>query len=249
MAQFRWNHFGQVTLLGGLLLGCNIKPSKEAGQLTRDMQRYNACADAAKVAESSGASTSLKLQDASVVYDPDIKAIMEANCTNCHSRAAANEVRQAPNLDTYAAVYLASEASLVRMEAGTMPPAGSPAPSTENIGKFRQWIEGGHLVDRPEDRISSTDPVTYHQDIAPYLAAQCTSCHAAGATSPDLSTYGAAKEVAESSWEQISTGLMPPGAPSSDAEKNKFKAWLDGGLAEGTPPANLDQELAPVDCP
>lgn len=95
-----------------------------------------------------------------------------------------------------------------------------------------------------------TDPpaVTFHQDVAPKVAASCARCHnPTGFGSTDFLDYGVASAWAEAMLAQIDAGQMPPPAadpdcyPYQDAEvyqidpdlRDTLQAWIDQGKPEG----------------
>jgi hypothetical protein len=73
----------------------------------------------------------------------------------------------------------------------------------------------------------------YTTDIAPIIQSKCISCHAAGSSSGDYSTYETVKTAYVSIYNQIETGAMPKGGSKlSDTEIAAFDSWYTGGLAE-----------------
>ena len=93
----------------------------------------------------------------------------------------------------------------------------------------------------------------WHEDIAPLVATNCLSCHAAGGIAPfSMETYALASPWAPVMADDIDAGTMPPWhaletdlcAPpfpfKHDArltadEQQLFRAWADAGAPEGDP--------------
>jgi hypothetical protein len=99
-----------------------------------------------------------------------------------------------------------------------------------------------------------TDPdeeVTWHQHIAPLISVKCGGCHLEGGIAPfSLQRYEQAEQWASLMAEVIEDGSMPPwgaqeteectppapfkdDARLSQAEKQLFQRWVDGGRLEG----------------
>lgn len=79
---------------------------------------------------------------------------------------------------------------------------------------------------------ASSSPV-YANDIDLLLKKYCASCHAAGATKPQMDTYATAKASASASNDTMIDNSMPPGPNKlTAAEKAHFDAWIKAG----TPP-------------
>lgn len=81
----------------------------------------------------------------------------------------------------------------------------------------------------------SPTAAVYLGGIQPLLKAKCATCHAAGATPPDLSTYQAAKVGGPASKVTIDDGSMPPPATKvtmTAAEKALFTEWASKGYPE-----------------
>ncbi|MEM6996909.1 MAG: monooxygenase [Myxococcota bacterium] len=90
--------------------------------------------------------------------------------------------------------------------------------------------------------------VTFHRDIRPLVERHCVTCHTPGNIAPfPLQTYDEVLALRESVAAQVSALTMPPwgmesdcadfeGDPSlSEAERELFSAWVDGGAPEGDP--------------
>jgi hypothetical protein len=92
---------------------------------------------------------------------------------------------------------------------------------------------------------------TYHQDIAPLLAARCTNCHQPGGVAPfSLADFEHAKPMAEAMVIAVEARRMPPWKagpadvaylrdPTLTAEQIALlKAWVTAGTPEGNPRAS-----------
>ncbi len=88
--------------------------------------------------------------------------------------------------------------------------------------------------------------VTYAQDIAPLIEANCGECHREGGAAPFvLDSFEALEPLATASLASIEAGTMPPWQPDPDcrtfederimpaADVALFKEWIDGGMAPG----------------
>jgi hypothetical protein len=73
---------------------------------------------------------------------------------------------------------------------------------------------------------------TYEGGIKALLEARCVTCHKAGGTSPDLSSYELAKAEGAASANRVAAGTMPAGGLGAD-EKALFAAWASADFAEG----------------
>ena len=75
-------------------------------------------------------------------YGDSVAALLKARCTGCHMAGAT-----APNLASYDLAKLGADRSLVRIEAGTMPPAGKLADA--EIVLFKAWVTAGEPLGDP----------------------------------------------------------------------------------------------------
>ena len=78
-------------------------------------------------------------------YVQDIKPVMDQSCVLCHDSNKSGALRNgAPvqvNFDTYEQVIANLERASIRIQAGTMPPAG-PLDS-ETVNSILEWIAAG----------------------------------------------------------------------------------------------------------
>lgn len=96
----------------------------------------------------------------------------------------------------------------------------------------------------------TTGAVTFWKDVAPIYNEKCVRCHQEGGIAPfRLDTFADARTHAAAARAEITAGTMPPyfmvhdgscgsfhDEPTlSQAQKETIGAWVDGGLAEGTP--------------
>ncbi len=93
--------------------------------------------------------------------------------------------------------------------------------------------------------VSSTN-LSYHQDIAPILNANCVECHRPGQSGPFLlMTYNQVRRRGKQIVEVIESGFMPPWLPAKTeyplegarsltaSEISKIKEWVAAGAPEG----------------
>jgi mono/diheme cytochrome c family protein len=160
----------------------------------------------------------LKLVADDVTYDGYVAGLFKTNCVSCHTASGTP-----PDLSTYALVKAQADASLKDIKAGTMP-QGAPLAAADQA-KFAAWVAAG----APQ----SAGP-TYKGQIAKFLQDKCVSCHKAGLTAPDLSTYDLAKANGAASLKDINAGTMPPGGGLSATEKTAFAAWVSASYPVGT---------------
>lgn len=88
--------------------------------------------------------------------------------------------------------------------------------------------------------------LTYSQDIAPIVQKNCTSCHRSGGAAPfSLTTFQQVNRKKNTLLAVTQSGLMPPWPADrnythflgerylSQADKDKIKAWVEGGAPQG----------------
>jgi len=96
----------------------------------------------------------------------------------------------------------------------------------------------------PFDFVAQTP--TFHEDVAPIIFGQCSSCHHEGALAPmNLITYNEVAMYGSYIVEVIQSGDMPPWIPDhnythfrgerflTESEKQVLVDWVDGGKLEG----------------
>jgi hypothetical protein len=108
------------------------------------------------------------------------------------------------------------------------------------------------LSDRSQQNVAvnptDADIPTYHGAIREFLDTHCTQCHMDGGIGGfSLLSYEMAEGMAEPALHAIDNGLMPPWLPDPDcrhfkgehivsqAEKDLFRHWVDGGRPMGEP--------------
>ena len=79
--------------------------------------------------------------------------------------------------------------------------------------------------------------VGYTDTAKAVITRNCVSCHGAGGTMPDLSSYAAASAAAKASLQAITAARMPPPTASikmTTADQNSFAAWVAGGSLQSS---------------
>jgi hypothetical protein len=80
-----------------------------------------------------------------------------------------------------------------------------------------------------------TSNLTYTNSIKTIIDANCasSSCHGAGGTSPDLSSYiNVTSNITRVKARAIDLKTMPASAPLSVCEINKLQAWINAGTPQ-----------------
>lgn len=117
--------------------------------------------------------------------------------------------------------------------------------------------------------VLGAEPVTYHEQVAPLIHRHCLPCHREdGDSAPfPLRTLEEARKHGREMADVTASGFMPPWLPAPDeigglagerrlapAEIALFRAWVNGGMAEGdpakavaAPPPPGDWTLGPPD--
>jgi peroxiredoxin len=105
----------------------------------------------------------------------------------------------------------------------------------------------GCAIEYDGPAVAKAGVVTYYKDVAPILAAHCSSCHRAGEVGPfSLTTYNQARRWASDIKEYSANRQMPPWMPTAGlpmkgerklapAEIATLAAWADAGAPEGDP--------------
>ena len=192
-----------------------------------------------------------------VIYEGEIKALLDSNCTQCHGGANG---RAGVSLDSYDNAVLHADRANARIQAGTMPPGGGL--SNSDAALFQAWVDGGKLqvcaatdgggsdggetadIGAPDvgplpDVGSGT--ITYCHEIKPILDANCTGCHSSTLTGVarnsapvgiDYDTYIGAAGHAARAEVRILAGTMPLTGPLSASDQALFKGWVEQGTPE-----------------
>lgn len=148
-----------------------------------------------------------------ITYSANIKAVVDTQCVACHSGKATGT---SPDLSTFAALRDEGEASLRRIKAGTMPPAGALAAAQQEL--FAQWVEGG-MLENP------TTPSSSDATAATTLKALCKTA----ASVPEAVATGTGSDTASAS------GSGSGSASGSDAGSGSAVASGSGsGSASGS---------------
>src|SRR5699024_1155181 len=83
-----------------------------------------------------------------------------------------------------------------------------------------------------EDPLITGEEISYAADIRPLIDQSCTGsgCHGAGSVIFELITYNQVKlkasEIRQAVW---TNRTMPPDGSMSEANRQKFKDWVDAG--------------------
>ena len=109
----------------------------------------------------------------------------------------------------------------------------------------------GCPVENQKPEASPSGPLEFYRDIQPILFSNCVVCHQPGGTGPfSLVGYEDATLWLPTGLELVANKVMPPGQAHSDFEvkgkisglnkdeQDLMKRWVDGGMKEGTKPAN-----------
>lgn len=112
--------------------------------------------------------------------------------------------------------------------------------------------------DDDNDPDTVTERVTYWDDVAPIIVQRCAGCHSEGGVAPfRLDTYEDAAAVAELAAVTVEARTMPPWLVTADGscgdfaaplaldddEIATFRAWVEGGVEEGTPRTDLEMPI------
>lgn len=79
--------------------------------------------------------------DTAVTYTNTIKAIMDANCNNCHGDPTSNSAPMSLTTSALVENAITNRNLIVRVENGTMPPTGNL--SASQIQSIKDWQAGG----------------------------------------------------------------------------------------------------------
>ena len=127
--------------------------------------------------------------------------------------------------------------SLGAQEGGCDDTTTSPSPtkttknSSSKNSTAKTTSSGTGSLSKAELRLADAT-VGYTDTIKAIFANNCVGCHGANSTPPNLSTYAAASDAAESSLRAIQAGTMPPSKKLTDADTQRFSAWVAAGSPE-----------------
>ncbi len=232
---------------------CGIEPSKPSRSLqpSQELGSSDTCSAPALLLQADGTPT----------YERDIKPIVIAKCTWCHSPDAKPQDMETPYLNDYVRLKNKATASHEEIDKGSMPPRDvTPQMTAEEKAKFTAWVRGGMLEGEPAAADTGPVPGKVGYDVIQvYLQSQCVGCHASGMQAPDLSTFDGAKAAAAASLADITVGTMPPGAGKATPNnialldnwiKNGFLLTSEGQVGNAdTTVASIDDQGAQGDCP
>ena len=225
-----------------VLFGCadakeESQRSNEEAAITRTSQNAQGVKPrASRSTEASGLSL--------VTYQEHIEPLLKKHCIHCHGEDGSE-----PTLLTYEQV---KESYAVDAVLGKRMPMGK-ALQPEEINFFFDWQkhgflekpEAGAVTETTQNTGSSTaqenkelseavvekpapKSVGYVQNIEPLLKRyNCTVCHAAGLTEPELTSYGLVK--ASATVDSILAGRMPKGGTMTKNDQDIFFLWRELG--------------------
>ncbi len=154
-------------------------------------------------------------------YVTTAKSIFEAKCITCHGPS---NVGPGNYNDLN---ILRSNLSSIRnwVEAGTMPPAGSPQLTEDEKASVLKWIDCGASFE------GSNDTLVYETDIKPLVLSKCASCHPSAGGPGDYSVSADVKAVVNNGKFEnrvlIKKDMPPSGL--SQSELDKIQRWMDQG--------------------
>ena len=108
------------------------------------------------------------------------------------------------------------------------------------------------------------DAVTYHDDVAPILRANCVACHRDGAIAPfQLTTYDEVSSIGERLKVVTEERIMPPNNVDASGACGEYQdarwlsdddiatigAWVEGGMLEGDAPADAPDDFVDLSEP
>jgi mono/diheme cytochrome c family protein len=119
------------------------------------------------------------------------------------------------------------------------------APVEENPGVVemdgRRFSDDVFVCKEPAgSALAGGSEATYLGGVVTLIESKCVSCHGAGGTPPELTSYELSAEEGPASANRVAAGTMPPGGLSA-GEKALFAAWAKAEFPEGeVPPAGDD---------
>ncbi len=155
-------------------------------------------------------------------YMDTMQPIFDANCMPCHSSGSATA---GIVLDTYWQAFDDADAALAKILADHAP-TGSGSMTTGEKDSFQAWVDGGK---------DFGEAVTYTNFVNNLTSMSCSPCHTGGGSSGGVNwdTYASAFPKGEVAWGRIKSNSMPQGGPPlSDANKDKWLAWVEQGKPE-----------------
>jgi hypothetical protein len=133
--------------------------------------------------------------------------------------------------------------SIVQTGGDRMPPAPSPAWTTDQVNLLKKWIQQGALNNSCNENYGGCDTtgVTYTKFIQPVIANQCLGCHATASTGGGtlLNTYDQVKASAltgklygDIAYQSGFNPMPKGGAQMSPCFQKKFQAWIKAGMKQ-----------------
>jgi hypothetical protein len=185
----------------------------------------------------------------SICYTNEIQPILNTYCakSGCHD---AITMEEGYNLSDYSNVMWLvkpgnpQDSKLIKVvgENGDdkMPPAGNPAPTTDQVALIEQWISEGAKLDI-DCNVSSgcdTSNVTYANTVVAILQNNCYGCHSSAGSGGGivLTSYSQVKQQVDNGklWGAINhnAGFIPMplnGAQLSECSIQQIGAWINAG--------------------
>lgn len=162
-----------------------------------------------------------------ISFDRDVEYIIQTSCaknTNCHASGTTHG-----NFDSFDTLKMAIDNGSFAEEVfdkQTMP--SDTALSALQLQTLKCWIEQGAL----DDRVDLCATITYAEHIGPLLTSECSTCHGAGGTPPELLDYDDFKAIADNGRLKvrvIDQKDMPADGALTDQEIQLIECWLDAG--------------------
>lgn len=174
-----------------------------------------------------------------VSYDSWVKDYLKKHCISCHGSKSDDG-----DFSTYSQAAKAAGRIYESMDEGSMPKGGKAEASAKS--KMKSWLNSGapeqaDLADVDEDTVDDQDTdndivkdddsakITYDLNVKKIIGSYCITCHASGATKPELDTRSKVVDQADAVLESIAKGSMPKTGPLSDKYKGIIQKWVDGG--------------------
>jgi hypothetical protein len=156
--------------------------------------------------------------------------------TLAESGVAALEVRAIAG--AFGSVLALTDSGLVSIEAGAAGFIGEEAPTGSGSVALDASGDAWTIEDGGLFRYRTGTPVSFGDDVAPFMQAHCASCHAAGATSApdhDFTDFETAKHWADTIARRLQatdgTSMPPPNAEVlTSADYAVVLRWIKSGL-------------------
>lgn len=214
----RWNVLGPFS-------GSQVIPVDTGGFLSTSANNFFVAVVAFDGTVVDVASTTLDYESGVAppsTYVDTMQAIFNANCMDCHNSTNA---QNGIILDSYWRAFENADAALTKILADHAP-SGSGSMTAEEKALFQEWVT---------DNKPFGEVVTFTNFVQPMTSNNCSPCHTDGNSRNGVNwdTYENAWPFAVLAWERIKEDVMPKnGPPLPDADKDKWLAWVEQGIAE-----------------